>query len=373
MSDRAGKIEIRARVELDDADDLAVHYTPGVAEAAKRIAAEPSRSRTETVKGNAVAIVSDGSALLGLGDQGPAAALPVMEGKAALFSRFADIDAWPICIASREPDDVVRTVRDLATSFGAINLEDVAAPRCFEIERRLREELDIPVFHDDQHGTAMVVLAALHNALALTGRDAARTRVVIAGAGAAGSATARLLLAAGYTEAGIVVCDSKGALHPGRQLDGEKAWLAEHTNSDRAEGSLVEVLDGADVFIGVSAPDLLAPEDLSRMADRPVVFALANPDPEVDPRGAQEHAAVLATGRSDLPNQINNVLVFPGVLRGLLDAGADTLTVDMQLAGARAIAELVGDDRSPEHIVPSVFDERLVPALAGAVCDAAGR
>jgi malate dehydrogenase (oxaloacetate-decarboxylating) len=368
---RNGKIEIVSRVRLEDAEDLARHYTPGVAELAEQVGREPDRAQELTVKGNAVAIVTDGSALLGLGDQGPLAALPVMEGKAALFSKLAGIDAWPICLASREPDDVVRTVLDIATSFGAINLEDIAAPRCFEIERRLRDELDVPVFHDDQHGTAVVVLAALDNALRVTGRDRAGTRVVIAGAGAAGSATARLLLEAGVPAGGIVVCDSQGALHSGRELDGEKLWLAEHTNSEGAMGQLTEVLEGADVFIGVSAPNLLSGDELTAMAEDPIVFALANPDPEVEPAAAAKHAAVVATGRSDQPNQINNVLVFPGVLRGLLDAGVDTLTVKMQLAAASAITDRVGDELAADHIVPSVFDERLVPEIAAAIRRAA--
>ncbi|HVV11378.1 NAD(P)-dependent malic enzyme [Amycolatopsis sp.] len=371
MGHSRGKIETALRVELEDAGDLSEHYTPGVAEVAKRVAEDPEALRRETVRANSVAIVSDGSALLGLGDQGPAAALPVMEGKAALLKRFADVDAWPVCPRSREPDDLVRTVRDLATSFGTINLEDIAAPRCFEVERRLRDELDVPVFHDDQHGTAVVVLAALHNALSLTEREPAGTSVVISGAGAAGSAIARLLLVAGYRAEGIVVCDSGGALHPGRDLDGEKKWLAEHTNTGHRDGRLSEVLDGADVFIGVSAGGLLEGGDLAGMARRAIVFALANPDPEVDPRVAAGHAEIVATGRGDHPNQINNVLVFPGMFRGLLDAGATTVTGDILLAAAHALAEAVGDGLSADRIVPSVFDEDLVPALAAAVAKAA--
>jgi malate dehydrogenase (oxaloacetate-decarboxylating) len=371
MTRSRGKVEVTTRVTLDTPEDLAEHYTPGVADQAKRVVDDPSVLARETVKGNSVAIVSDGSALLGLGDQGPAAALPVMEGKAALLKRFADVDAWPICPVSREPDDLVRTVKDLATSFGAINLEDIAAPRCFTIERRLHDELDIPVFHDDQHGTAVVVLGALHNALKLTGREPAGTSVVIAGAGAAGSAIARLLLRAGYHPEGIVVCDSEGVLHPDRDLMGEKHWLADNTNSAGVAGSVQDALRGADVFVGVSASGLLAPDDVAAMADRAIVFALANPDPEVDPDAAREHAEIVATGRSDFPNQINNVLAFPGMFRGLLDSGAPRVTGEMLLAASRALADVVGDDLDAGHIVPSVFDEALVPAMAEAVAGAA--
>jgi malate dehydrogenase (oxaloacetate-decarboxylating) len=371
MTHSRGKVEVATRVELNDADDLAEHYTPGVAELAKRVAEDPSVLARETVKANSVAIVSDGSALLGLGDRGPAAALPVMEGKAALLKRFADVDAWPICPVSREPDDLVRTVRDLATSFGAINLEDIAAPRCFTVERRLHDELDIPVFHDDQHGTAVVVLGALHNALKLTGREPGGTSVVIAGAGAAGSAIARLLLRAGYHSDGIVVCDSQGVLHQDRDLVGEKRRLAENTNTGGATGGIADVVRGADVFVGVSVGGLLEPDDIAAMADRAIVFALANPDPEVDPDAAREHAEIVATGRSDLPNQINNVLAFPGMFRGLLDSGAPKVTGDMLLAAARALADVVGEGLEPGHIVPSVFDEELVPAMAEAVAGAA--
>ncbi|GAB3167098.1 hypothetical protein GCM10027258_92080 [Amycolatopsis stemonae] len=371
MTRSRGKIEVATRVALDNADDLAEHYTPGVAEQAKRVAGDPSVLARETVKGNSVAIVSDGSALLGLGDQGPAAALPVMEGKAALLKRFADVDAWPVCPVSREPDDLVRTVKDLATSFGAINLEDIAAPRCFTVERRLHDELDIPVFHDDQHGTAVVVLGALNNALKLTGREPDRTSVVIAGAGAAGSAIARLLVRAGYQAGGIVVCDSEGVLHQNRDLMGEKRWLAENTNAGGVTGSVQDAVRDADVFIGVSTGGLLKADDVAAMAGRAIVFALANPDPEVGPDAAREHAEVVATGRSDFPNQINNVLAFPGMFRGLLDSGAPRVTGEMLLAAARALADVVGDDLDAGHIVPSVFDEALVPAMADAVAGAA--
>ena len=370
MSRSRGKVEVVARVELSDADDLAKHYTPGVAELAERVADDPSALARETVKANSVAIVSDGSALLGLGDRGPAAALPVMEGKAALLKRFADVDAWPVCPVSREPADLVRTVKDLATSFGAINLEDIAAPRCFTVERRLHDELDIPVFHDDQHGTAVVVLGALHNALKLTDREPRGTSVVLSGAGAAGSAIARLLLHAGYPADGLVVCDSQGVLHEGRDLIGEKRWLAENTNRAGTTGSLKDALRGADVFIGVSVGGLLDAEDLAAMADRAIVFGLANPEPEFDPKAAAGPAEIVATGRSDLPNQINNVLAFPGMFRGLLDSRAPRVTTRMLLAAAHALADVVGDPDT-DRIVPSVFDEGLVPAVAEAVAGAA--
>ena len=366
-----GKIGTRAQVPLDTPEQLAEHYTPGVAEVAERVAADPGALARETARSNAVAVVSDGSALLGLGDRGPAAALPVMEGKAALLKRFADVDAWPVCPVSRDPDDLLRTARDLATSFGAVNLEDIAAPRCFEVERRLQDELDVPVFHDDQHGTAIAVLAALRNALQLTDREAAGTSVVVSGAGAAGSAVARLLLEQGYPAELLFVCDSKGVLHTGREgLDDEKRWLAEHTNTGGAKGGLTDVLRGADVFVGVSTGGLLSGDDIAAMARDPVVFALANPDPEVDPEAARRRAAVVATGSSDFPNQINNVLVFPGVLRGLLDGGSRRVTSGVQVAAADALSRLPGADLSADRVVPSVFDERVVARVASAVADA---
>ena len=371
MVHNAGKIGIQALVPLENQDDLSTYYTPGVADQAQRFARDPRAARAETSKANSVAVVSDGSALLGLGDQGPTAAMAVMEGKAALLKRFADVDAWPICPQSRDVDDLVRTVTDLAVSFGAINLEDVAAPRCFELESRLRESLDVPVFHDDQHGTAVVVLAALRNALSVTDRELEGTSIVISGAGAAGSAIARLLLQAGARAEDVVVCDSSGALHTGRDLDGEKRWLAEHTGGG-ATGTLTEVLGGRDVFIGVSVGGLLSEDDVAGMAEKAIVFGLANPDPEMDPDAARRHAAVVATGRSDQPNQINNVLVFPGVFRGLLDAGATTVTDDIQIAAAEAIAGQVGDRLDADHIVPDVFDPDLVPAVARAVARAGG-
>src|SRR5690606_31174934 len=307
------------------------------------------------VKRNSVAVVTDGSAVLGLGNIGPAAALPVMEGKAALFKRFAGIDAWPICLDTQDTDEIVRIVRAIAPGFGGINLEDISAPRCFEIERRLRELLDIPVFHDDQHGTAICVLAALTNALRVVGKELSQVRITMAGAGAAGTAVLRLLLAAGARN--MIVCDYRGAVHRGRDdLDESLRWIAEHTNAEDYSGDLRGAVKGADVFIGVSAPGILTGDDIASMAKDAVVFALANPEPEISPDEAREHAAVVATGRSDFPNQINNVLAFPGVFRGLLDAQAREVTEEMMLAAARALANVVTDDElGPNYIIPSVF------------------
>jgi malate dehydrogenase (oxaloacetate-decarboxylating) len=318
-----------------------------------------------------VAVVTDGSAVLGLGNVGPEAAMPVMEGKALLFKEFAGVDAWPVCLATQDTDEIVRTVELLAPGYGGVNLEDIAAPRCFEVERRLRESLDIPVFHDDQHGTAIVVLAALANALRVVGKGLAGSRVVLSGSGAAGVAIIKILQAEGVGE--IVACDRAGVLHKGRErLDESKRWVAEHTNPDGLTGSLRDALDGADVFVGVSGPGILEPDDLRTMASDAIVFALANPDPEVDPAGARRHAAVVATGRSDEPNQINNVLAFPGVFRGALDAGARTISEAMKVAAARAIAARVADDElRPDYIVPSVFDKDVAPGVAAAVRQAA--
>ncbi|GAA3398529.1 NAD-dependent malic enzyme [Cryptosporangium minutisporangium] len=368
-----GKIEVTPKVNLRTRDELSRAYTPGVARVCRAIAENPDDARRLTIKRNTVAVVTDGSAVLGLGNLGPAAALPVMEGKAALFKRFAGVDAWPVCLDTQDTDEIVSIVRALAPVYGGINLEDIAAPRCFEIETRLRDELDIPVFHDDQHGTAIVVLAALTNALRVVGKDLKDVRIVVSGAGAAGTAIMKLLLAEGVGD--IIACDRDGALHTGSHgLNPSMQWLAEHTNSGGYSGSLAGALRGADVFIGVSAPNLLTGEDIAAMADRSIVFALANPDPEVDPRAAREHAAVVATGRSDEPNQINNVLAFPGVFRGLLDAQAREFTLPMALAAAEAIANAVGADKvNPSVIVPSVFDPSVAPAVAAAVVDAARR
>src|SRR6266540_1069946 len=366
-----GKIEVASKVSLRTRDELSRAYTPGVARVCLAIAENPEDARRLTIKRNTVAVVTEGSAVLGLGNIGPAAALPVMEGKAALFKQFGGVDAWPVCLATQDTDEIVRTVELLAPAYGGVNLEEIAAPRCFEVERRLRDSLDIPVFHDDQHGTAIVVLAALRNALRVVGKSLPEVRLVLSGAGAAGVAIIKILQAEGAGE--IVACDRAGVLHPDRDgLDISKRWVAEHTNPQRRRGSLREAIAGADVFVGVSGPNVLDPDDIATMADRAIVFALANPDPEVDPAGARRHAAVVATGRSDEPNQINNVLAFPGVFRGALDAGARAITEAMKVAAARAIASIVHDDElRPDYIVPSVFDRNVSPAVARAVQDAA--
>ncbi|HEV7978711.1 NAD(P)-dependent malic enzyme, partial [Amycolatopsis sp.] len=331
------------------------------------VAEDPSVLTRETVKANSVAIVSDGSALLGLGDRGPAAALPVMEGKAALFKKFADVDAWPVCLDTQDTEEIIRTVQVLAPVYAGINLEDIAAPRCFEIEARLRELLDIPVFHDDQHGTAIVVVAALRNALRVVSKPIEDCKIVISGVGAAGSAIIRLLLRKNPGD--IVAADIDGIVHVNRgNLDDNLKWVAENTNKENQSGTLHEALVGADVFIGVSAPNLFGAAQVETMAKDAVVFALANPDPEVDPMEAQKHAAVVATGRSDFPNQINNVLAFPGVFRGLLDAHARNIDDTMLLAAADAIADVVDAGRlNASFIVPSVFDSAVAPAVAEAV------
>jgi malate dehydrogenase (oxaloacetate-decarboxylating) len=367
-----GKLEVTPKVELRHRDDLSRAYTPGVARVCTAIAKNPEDARRLTIKRNTVAVVTDGSAVLGLGNLGPAAALPVMEGKAALFKRFADVDAWPVCLDTQDSDEIVAIVKALAPVYGGINLEDIAAPRCFEIEARLRELLDIPVFHDDQHGTAVVVLAGLINALRVVGKRLSDVRIVVSGAGAAGQAIIRLLTSQGAGD--ILAFDTRGSVHRGRHgLDAFKTWIAENTNTTGFTGTLAEGVVGADVFIGVSAPDLLFGKDIAAMADGAIVLALANPDPEVDPIAAVEHATVVGTGRSDFPNQINNVLAFPGVFRGLLDAGAHQITDEMLVAAAHAIADAVHpDQRNPSFIVPSVFDPAVSPAVAAAVRGAAG-
>jgi malate dehydrogenase (oxaloacetate-decarboxylating) len=366
-----GKIEMQSKVPLRNRDELSMAYTPGVARVSLAIARNPDDVRRLTVKRNSVAVVTDGSAVLGLGNIGPEAALPVMEGKAALFKRFAGIDAWPICLDTQDTDELVRTIQVIAPAFGGINLEDISAPRCFEVERRLRELLDIPVFHDDQHGTAIVVLSALTNALRVVGKDLADVRITMAGAGAAGTAVLKLLMHAGAKH--VVVCDYRGAVHQGRDdLDDSLRWIAENTNAEDYTGDLHGAVRGADVFIGVSAPGILTGDDVATMNDGAVVFALANPDPEVDPADAREHAAVVATGRSDYPNQINNVLAFPGVFRGLLDAQSRTVTQDMLVAAARALADVVTDkELGPNYIIPSVFHADVSHAVAAAVQKAA--
>ena len=362
-----GKIEIASKVSLKTRDDLSMAYTPGVGRVSMALAENPEDIPRLTITGNAVAVVTDGSAVLGLGNIGPGAALPVMEGKAALFKRFADINAWPICLATQDVDEIVAAVTAIAPGFGGINLEDIAAPRCFEVEARLREALDIPVFHDDQHGTAIVVLAALTNALRCVHKSLEQVRVVVAGAGAAGTAIVTLLLAAGATD--VVVVDRVGALAEGVDgLTNAQQELASRTNPRNATGDLATVLTDADVFIGVSGPGALKAEWIPAMAADPIIFALANPDPEIDPAEAAVHAAVVASGRSDYPNQINNVLAFPGVFRGLLDARASNVTTEMLLGAAEAIAHVVTDEElNANYIIPSVFHPDVTEAVATAI------
>jgi malate dehydrogenase (oxaloacetate-decarboxylating) len=362
-----GKLEVQSKVPLKNRDDLSRAYTPGVARICQAIAKDPADARRLTIKRNTVAVVTDGSAVLGLGNLGPSAALPVMEGKAALFKRFADVDAWPVCLDSQDVDEIVRTVQLIAPVYGGINLEDISAPRCFEIEARLRELLDIPVFHDDQHGTAVVVLAALNNALKLVKKNLSDCKIVINGAGAAGTAIARLLVLAGAKQ--IIGFDHVGVINKKREAENEmRKWFIENCNREQFEGSLSDAMKNADVFIGVSAPNVLSETDVVSMAKGSIVFALANPDPEIDPVIARKHAAVVATGRSDQPNQINNVLAFPGIFRGLLDAGAKKITDELLVACASAIASCVSDSQlNASFIVPSVFDTNVVKAVAEAV------
>jgi len=366
-----GKIEVVAKTPIKTRDDLSMAYTPGVARISQAIADDPQKVWTLTTKGNMVAIVTDGSAVLGLGNIGPEAALPVMEGKAMLFKEFGGVDAFPICLATQDVDEIVAAVRAIAPGFGGINLEDIAAPRCFAIEERLRDELDIPVFHDDQHGTAIVVLAALLNALRVVGKKLDEVKIVTTGCGAAGTALTKLLLCAGARH--IIGCDEGGVLYPGRPgLTAAKLSYAEATNPDGLRGSADDVLEGADVFIGVSVPGAVTRDGIARMADNAIVFALANPRPEVDPEEIEHLAAVVASGRSDYPNQINNVLAFPGVFRGALDVRAASITQEMELAAAHALAEVISpDELSPDHIIPSVFDRSVGPAVARAVATAA--
>ncbi|MGP9693803.1 NAD-dependent malic enzyme [Brachybacterium sp. AOP25-B2-12] len=362
-----GKLTVESKVPIRHRDDLSMVYTPGVARVVKAIAEHPEDARRLTIKRNTVAVVSDGSAILGLGDLGPLAAMPVMEGKAALFKRFANIDAFPICLDAHSVDDIVSHVKAIAPVFAGINLEDISAPRCFEIEDRLRKELDIPVFHDDQHGTAIVVVAALRNALRVVDKKIGEVRIVLSGAGAAGTAILRLLRAAGARD--VVVTDIDGIVHEDRPgLTGRLPWIAEVTNPRGITGTLRDAIQDADVFIGVSAGNILGGEDVATMADRSVVFAMANPTPEIDPAEAARHAEVVATGRSDFANQINNVLAFPGVFRGLLDAHATDVNDRMLLAAAEALAAVVSDEElNPTYIVPSVFNEKVTKAVAAAV------
>ena len=366
---RGGKIEIASKIAVRDRDDLSLAYTPGVADVCLAIAAEPALVDDYTWKSSVVAIVTDGTAVLGLGDIGPEASLPVMEGKALLFKQFGGVDAVPIALACHKVDELVETVIRLAPSFGGINLEDISAPRCFEVEDRLKAALDIPVFHDDQHGTALVALAAMLNAARLTGRSLGDLRAVVSGAGAAGIAVTKILIGAGIGD--IAVGDSKGIVYSGRaNLTPAKAAIAAITNKAGYTGSITEAMVGADVYIGVSAGHV-DEADVAKMAPDSVIFAMANPDPEIHPDVARRHARVVATGRSDFPNQINNVLAFPGVFRGALDVRATAITDHMQLAAATALCEVVGDDVSEEYVIPSVFDPRVGPAVAAAVAQAA--
>jgi malate dehydrogenase (oxaloacetate-decarboxylating) len=362
-----GVISVEPKVSLKTRDDLSMAYTPGVARISMAIAKDPTLARNLTIKRNAVAVVTDGSAVLGLGNIGPAAALPVMEGKALLFKRFAGIDAWPVCLATQDVDEIVRIVECIAPVYGAINLEDISAPRCFEIESRLRELLDIPVFHDDQHGTSTVVYAALLNALRVVGKQMKDIRVVVLGVGAAGVAISKLLLAEGVGD--IIGVNRNGILREDdSRLDDARRWLAANTNAQKRSGSLADAMTGADVLIGVSGPKLVTEEHLKLMAKDSIVFALANPEPEVDPVVARRYAAIVATGRSDEPNQINNVLAFPGIFRGLLDVGAKRVTEEVEIAAGRAIADVVKPtELSPDYIVPTVFNANVVTAVAAAV------
>ncbi|MGE2717486.1 NAD(P)-dependent malic enzyme [Mycolicibacterium litorale] len=363
-----GKLSVELKAPLDTQRALSIAYTPGVAQVSRAIAKEPALAAKYTWANRLVAVVSDGSAVLGLGDIGAAASLPVMEGKSALFKTFGGLDSIPIVLDTNDPDEIVETLVRLRPTFGAVNLEDISAPRCFEIERRVIEALDCPVMHDDQHGTAIVVLAALMGAAKVLDRDMAALRVVISGAGAAGVACANILLAAGIPD--VTVLDSKGIVHTGRgDLNSFKAELAERTNPAGRTGGVAEALDGADMFLGLSA-GVVPEEAVATMAPSGIVFALSNPDPEIHPDAARKYAAVVATGRSDFPNQINNVLAFPGVFRGALDAGARRITERMKVAAAEAIFSVVGDDLAVDHIVPSALDPRVAPAVAAAVAAA---
>src|SRR3954468_5368764 len=375
---RGGKLYTGMKSGIKTRDDLSMAYTPGVARVCLEIEADRDKAHEYTIKKNYVAVISDGTAVLGLGDIGPEAAMPVMEGKAVLFKEFADVDAFPICLSTKDTEEIIQTVKAIAPPFGGINLEDIASPRCFEIEQRLVDELDIPVFHDDQHGTAIVVLAALLNACRLTGRRIEELTVAMVGAGAAGVAVARLLMDSGITS--IVACDRFGAIHRGRSdyqegtMNVPKTWLAEHTNSDDCEGGVKEILNGRDLFIGLSGPGLIEAADLQRMNPDPFVFAMANPNPEVRPEEAAPYVRVMATGCSDYPNQINNVLAFPGIFRGALDVRAARITEEMKVAAAHGIASVVSDDELAEdYIVPSVFNRDVSPAVASAVATEAER
>ena len=367
-----GKIEIHNKSPLKTRADLSMAYTPGVARVCMAIHADPEKAFTLTIKKNTVAVVSDGTAVLGLGDIGPKAAMPVMEGKAMLFKEFGGVDAWPLCLDTQDSEEIIRTVKAVAPGFGGINLEDISAPRCFEIEERLRRELDIPVFHDDQHGTAVVVLAALINALKIVNKKMSDLKVVFAGVGAAGVACSKILMNAGVTN--IIGCDTQGAIYRGRtsHMNFMKDWYAEHTNPQNEQGTIHDALRGADVFVGLSGPGVVQAEDLKWMAPDPIVFAMANPTPEVMPEDAAPYVRVMATGRSDYPNQINNVLAFPGIFRGALDCRAREINEEMKLAAAHAIASIVKpDELSPDYIIPSPFNREVAKAVAAAVIQSA--
>ncbi len=367
-----GKIEVMSKMPLKTRSDLSMAYTPGVARVCQAIHKDPEKAFNLTIKKNTVAVVSDGTAVLGLGDIGPAAAMPVMEGKCQLFKEFGGVDAFPICLNTKDPHEIVQTIKNISVAFGGINLEDISAPRCFEIEDRLKEELDIPVFHDDQHGTAVVVLAALINSLKIVGKRMEDIKVVVNGIGAAGVACSKIVMAAGVKN--IIGCDTTGAIYKGRKenMNWVKDWYARNTNPEYERGTIHEVIKGADVFFGLSAPGIIDETDLANMADDPIVFAMANPTPEIMPEDAAGHVAVMATGRSDYPNQINNVLCFPGIFRGALNCRASRINEPMKLAAAHAIAEIIGpDELHPDYIIPSVFDRRVGEAVAAKVEEAA--
>ncbi|WP_439116436.1 NAD-dependent malic enzyme [Paenibacillus antri] len=368
-----GKVEVQPKVKITNRDDLSRVYTPGVARVCMAIHDDPGKAHTLTIKRNTVAVVSDGTAVLGLGDIGPKAAMPVMEGKAMLFKQLAGVDAFPICLDTKDTEEIIRTIKAIAPGFGGINLEDIASPRCFEIEERLKAELDIPVFHDDQHGTAVVMLAGLLNALRLVDKPMERVKAVLVGCGAAGTACSKILLSAGIGE--LVCVDRMGALVPGETYDNPNwNWLAERTNPRRLRGGVSDVIRGADVFIGVSRPNVLTVEDVQSMAKDPIVFAMANPEPEISPEAAEPYVRVIATGRGDYPNQINNVLCFPGIFRGALDCRATSINEEMKLAAARAIASVVSDDELNEYyIIPSTFNDKVVERVSRAVAEAAIR
>ena len=367
-----GKIEVTSKIPLKTRSDLSMAYTPGVARVCEAIRKDPEKRFNLTIKKNTVAVVSDGTAVLGLGDIGPAAAMPVMEGKCQLFKEFGGVDAFPICLNTKDPHEIVQTIKNISVAFGGINLEDISAPRCFEIEDRLKEELEIPVFHDDQHGTAVVVLAALINALKIIGKNIGDIKVVVNGVGAAGVACSKIVMAAGVKN--IVGCDQSGAIYEGRveHMNWVKDWYARNTNPEKEKGTVHDIIKGADVFFGLSAPGVISQDDLRNMANDPIVFAMANPIPEIMPEDAEGLVAVMATGRSDYPNQINNVLCFPGIFRGALNCRASRINEAMKLAAANAIAEIIGpEELHPDYIIPSVFDRRVAEAVAAKVEDAA--